>query len=131
MKKTFIVMSYYNHLTRDFDTLTDITDYVKANNIWEPRVGVEFKPREDLAFRAGYLYDKEAGPSKNITSTAPDITVHYIGFGATKKLKDFKMNITYELAIGDTRSVGDSAAGLNGDYDLTSHLLAISGSYRF
>lgn len=82
-----------------------------------------------MAFRAGYLYDKEAGPSKNITPTAPDITVHYIGFGATKKLKDFKMNITYELAIGDTRSVGDSATGLNGDYDLTSHLLAISGSY--
>jgi long-chain fatty acid transport protein len=127
----YVGWGHWDKLSRDFDTLPDINDAVEGEDIWEPRVGVEFKPWENFTFRTGYLYDSEVGPSRNLTPTTPDVTTHSFGFGVSSKIKDLKLNATYEYVFSETRSIGDSVQGLNGDYDVNSHVVSTSVSYRF
>ncbi|MDP3030332.1 MAG: outer membrane protein transport protein [Deltaproteobacteria bacterium] len=109
------------------------------NDVFAYRFGVNYKWDEAITIRAGYIFDESPVPDETMDPSIPDADRHIFCLGGDYRLKDFTIGIAYNYVLGKKRDKhntigadivpGDNRA--NGEYQQTSHSLAVSISYSF
>ncbi|MEM1222816.1 MAG: outer membrane protein transport protein [Verrucomicrobiota bacterium] len=101
--------------------------------IWEAGLTRYFD--NGLNISGGYTYIENAVPDETFTPLVPDADRHFFSFGVGGDYKDFSWQLVYQFSYDSERTVADSPAPstilTDGDYDIQSQSVAISGTYRF
>jgi long-chain fatty acid transport protein len=109
------------------------------NDVFAYRFGVNYRWDEAITIRAGYIFDESPVPDETMDPSIPDADRHIFCLGGDYRVKDFTIGIAYNYILGEKRDKnnnigsdilpGDNRA--NGEYQQTSHSLAVSISYSF
>lgn len=109
------------------------------DDVFAYRFGVNYRWNKAAKFRAGYIFDESPVPDETMDPSIPDADRHIFCLGGDYRIKDFTIGLAYNYVLGEKRDKnnnigsdvvpGDNRA--NGEYQQTSHSLAISISYIF
>ncbi|TSA07790.1 MAG: hypothetical protein D4R73_09565 [Deltaproteobacteria bacterium] len=110
------------------------------NDVFAYRFGVNYRWDEAITIRAGYIFDESPVPDETMDPSIPDADRHIFCLGGDYRVKDFTIGIAYNYILGEKRDknndIGSNplvpgANPTNGEYQQTSHPLAVSISYSF
>lgn len=99
------------------------------------RAGLQYLFRENLAFRAGLIYDQTPQPVESMDPTLPDASrvAFTLGFGYTKDR--LKIDVGYQLELFSDRTSPNRDIYPNGlgygTYHTSAQLVGITLGYRF
>lgn len=109
------------------------------NDVFAYRFGVNYRLGKTATIRAGYIFDESPVPDETMDPSIPDADRHVFCLGGDYRFKDFTIGMAYNYVLGKKRDKhntigadivpGDNRA--NGEYQQTSHSLAVSISYSF
>lgn len=88
------------------------------------RLGVEYKPTENWAFRAGYVHGKSPVPDSTLTPLTAAITEDTLACGVGYTYGRYSIDAAFQYSLPKTRNVGTSFLQA-GEYDGTSTKLSI------
>ncbi len=97
------------------------------------RAGVEYQLSDQLAVRAGYIFDQSPVKEGYLEPSLPDADRHdfTVGFGYTIS-ENLHIDASYMLVVAlqrsETRSIPEFS--FNGTYNSTAHLASVSVRYR-
>ena len=99
------------------------------------RAGMQYLFRENLAFRAGVIYDQTPQPVESMDPTLPDASrvAFTLGFGYTKDKLKIDFGYQYELFYDRTspnRNIYPNQLG-EGTYHTSAQLVGVTLGYRF
>ncbi len=97
------------------------------------RAGVEYKVKEGLFLRAGYVFDQEAADPESVSPILPDTSRHLISAGVGKALNEnMYIDLSAIYLIGMARSTeGKSKYGYDGTYHVNAFLVGVNLGYKF
>jgi len=102
------------------------------------RFGVEYLMNDDLALRAGYLFDSNPTPDDYLTPRLPDSDRHGFTLGAGYNFTDtFGIDIGYMFLRFVERTIENSqvefapGAPMNGRYNSSANLLSLNFRFNF
>lgn len=110
------------------------------NDVFAYRFGVNYRWDEAITIRAGYIFDESPVPDETMDPSIPDADRHIFCLGGDYRFKDFTIGIAYNYILGEKRDknntipediTDDNNNRVNGEYQQTSHSLAVSISYSF
>ena len=110
------------------------------NDVFAYRFGVNYRWDEAITIRAGYIFDESPVPDETMDPSIPDAERHIFCLGGDYRFKDFTIGIAYNYILGEKRDknntipediTDDNNNRVNGEYQQTSHSLAVSISYSF
>ncbi len=97
------------------------------DDVWTYGLGAEYRLNETWALRAGYKFMETPIPDSTLAPTLPDADRHLVTAGVGYARNGRRVDLGYAYSIFDDRDIsGNPDPVLNGGYDLSSHLLAIS-----
>lgn len=124
--------SYLNQVVTKLDGMADSVTTINSKDTVDLRMGLEFKPDDTTALRAGFLYLPAATPSKWILPQKPDYKHYYAAtLGASKIIKDIEFGFLYEYGWSNKWNVTDNAYGYNGEYEVTMQTFGLSAKFTF
>jgi long-chain fatty acid transport protein len=105
------------------------TEYKNWRNTIAARLGVEFAPRQDLALRAGFVFDQSPVPRDTVGPDLPDASRYELTLGAGYWVRGFRFDLAYiaTLAAGGETS---TRAPLLGHYGVDSHSVMLGVSFE-
>lgn len=114
-----------------------LTEEIVQTPSWESsyaaRTGLEYRPGDRLALRAGFAYDQTPQPAATMDSLLPDANrlAFTAGFGYNFGRIVVDAAYQFESFRRRTSERGDLPALLQGTFKTRSHLIGISLGYRF
>lgn len=97
------------------------------NDIWTYGVSGEYRLSDSWVVRGGYKFMESPIPDETLAPTLPDADRHLLTAGLGYKHGNHSLDIAYAYSIFDDRTVsGNPDPALNGSYDISSHLFAIT-----
>ena len=101
-------------------------------DVWTYGFGVDWQYTEELTLRAGYMYIESPIPDDTLSPILPDANRNVFSVGLGYKTGGHSLDVAYAYSLFDDRDVNNNQnPAYNGDYDISSHLLGISYSYKF
>ncbi|MDP3029544.1 MAG: outer membrane protein transport protein [Deltaproteobacteria bacterium] len=100
------------------------------DDVFAYRFGVNYKWDEAITLRAGYIFDESPVPDETMDPSIPDADRHIFCLGGDYRVKDFTIGLAYNYILGKKRDKNNTIP-VNGEYQQTSHSLAVSISYSF
>jgi long-chain fatty acid transport protein len=140
----YFTWSRYDQYTIDLTYPSGDTDeeLVLENwkNSWIARLGLQYDVTENLALRAGFMYDKTPQPVESMDPNLPDADRIVPTLGLGYKFGRFTIDVAYQHEkFKDRKSPNRMiyyvpAYGINfgeGTYKMTGHLIGVSLGYSF
>jgi long-chain fatty acid transport protein len=108
-------------------------------NVFNVRMGGQYKLTDHVKLRAGYQYDQNPVPDHYFETRVPDSDRHGVSIGAGYSLGNLTIDVAYLYLLFETRNIGDSAAdnattnsnSLRGTYKTDAHVIGMSVAYKF
>ncbi len=104
-------------------------------SVWAYRLGTEYKYSDTWKFRAGTFYDNNPVQEKYFETRVPDTDRVALSVGAGYTKGSITVDVSYMYLIFKERkitdSIQDNANQLNGKYNSTAQLPAITVGYKF
>ncbi|MFA5183775.1 MAG: outer membrane protein transport protein, partial [Syntrophales bacterium] len=127
------------NLDRPVGGTTTITTPKNWNDAWAFRFGANYKIREGMKVRAGYIYDLTPVPDDGFDPQVPDANRHIFTVGGDVKIMRFTLGIAYNFILTETRSKNSTinfngvpaALQANGEYNSNVHSLGLSCAFDF
>ncbi len=112
------------------------TAYKGWESVWGFHAGTEYKYSDTWKFRAGSFYDLNPVKEKYFETRVPDSDRLAFSIGAGYTKGNIVLDISYTYLMFMERTIHDSVQDLasntlNGKYNSTAHLPAISVGYKF
>ncbi|PIE35881.1 hypothetical protein CSA56_02200 [candidate division KSB3 bacterium] len=100
---------------------------------WTFRLGGEYMIRENIALRAGYLFDQSPIPDKSVGPELPTSDRHGITIGVGYEWENVTLDLAYAHLFIDDRTVTDSIRDPEpvGDYEAAANIIAASVGFVF
>ena len=108
---------------------------------WAFRFGANYQVKENMIFRAGYIYDLTPVPDDTFDPQVPDANRHIFTVGSDLKIWRFTLGIAYNYILSESRTknnrLGFNGVPLppgfqaNGRYESSTHSLGLSASCKF
>ena len=103
---------------------------------WYYELGVTRDLGKGWHVSGGYIYNQNSVPSKNFNPWVPDQDRQFLSAGVGFRGEHFSVDLAYQYGFASTRTVSGStpsAAGqtADGNYDYTSHAVALSAGWHF
>ena len=108
---------------------TDATVELDWHNSWLYKVGIEYKPTEKLALRAGYAYVETPVPEHTLSPANPDADRHYCSIGFGYIMSKWTVDGFYGVDIFEDRKVNNDI--LSGKYKNRDYYIGLSVGHRF
>lgn len=85
---------------------------------------------------AGYIYNENSMPEATYTPLVADLDRQFLSVGAGSTIGNFSFDVAYQFGFADSRNVTGSPVTLagqtaDGQYDFTSHAVALSVGWKF
>lgn len=108
-------------------------------DVWNVRVGGQYKLNDQWKLRLGYLYDKNPVPDHYFETRVPDSDRHGFSVGTGYTMGNVTFDVAYLYLLFNTRHVTDSVQdngttntnSLSGTYKAEAHVLGVSMGYKF
>jgi len=123
--------SSMDQVTVKTNTAPDSTTQLNARDSKDVRIGAEYRLPEGWAVRAGYAYSQGAFPNTHIIPAQPDADGHEMDLGVGKKIGNWRIDLAYQYAVTRESIAVANIYGYNGKYNISQHLLGLTGAYRF
>ena len=109
------------------------TEVVPKNwdDVWSVRVGGEYALGESWALRAGYVWDESPVPNTTRAPELPGADRQMVMAGIGWKGENLGIDLAYSYLWADKVDMGTIYAPLVGEFETTTHLLALSVGYEF
>lgn len=111
------------------------------NDVWAFRFGANYKIREGMKLRAGYIYDLSPVPDDTFDPQVADANRHIFTVGGDLQLKRFTLGIAYNYLLVESRDKENlitlnnvpypTPFQANGRYKSRVHSLGVSMAYHF
>jgi long-chain fatty acid transport protein len=111
----------------------------KWKDVWNLRIGAQYKLVDELKLRAGLQYDKNPVPDKYFETRVPDSDRVGVSIGTGYAIGNLTVDVAYLYLKFLTRHIDDSVQddatsnpnSLNGTYKTDVHVAALNISYKF
>jgi long-chain fatty acid transport protein len=132
--------SYYkltvNSATVPGGTLTQEKHW---KDVWNLRIGGQYKLSDQWKLRAGYLYDQSPVQEEWFDSRVPDSDRQGVSIGAGYAVGNITVDVAYLYLRFNDRTINDSTSdnlttnpsSLNGTYKSDGHLAGLTIGYKF
>ncbi|MFP3868658.1 MAG: OmpP1/FadL family transporter [Desulfobacteraceae bacterium] len=108
-------------------------------DVWAFRFGANYKLKENMKLRVGYIYDLNPVPDDTLDPQIPDADRHIFTVGGDLKIRQFTLGIAYNYLLFENRSKNNSLTlngvplpvQANGRYESQVHSLGLSMAYHF
>ncbi|MBW1992420.1 MAG: outer membrane protein transport protein, partial [Deltaproteobacteria bacterium] len=107
---------------------------------WAFRFGANYRLRDNLTIRAGYIYDLTPVPDDTFDPQVPDADRHIFTVGGDWRLGRLTLGLAYNFILSESRTKNNRLGfngvplppGLqaNGRYESSTHSLGLSASFR-
>jgi long-chain fatty acid transport protein len=94
-------------------------------DVWNFRIGGQYKVTDNWKIRAGYQYDQTPVPDHYFETRVPDSNRHGFSIGTGYSIGNLTVDVAYLYLLFETRNIGDSGAD-----DLTSNPNSLRGTYK-
>jgi long-chain fatty acid transport protein len=109
------------------------------HDAWAFRFGANYKVKEGMKIRAGYIYDLTPVPDSSFDPQVPDANRHIFTVGGDMKIWRFTLGIAYNFILSEGRSKDNTIvtngvpapAQANGRYNSNIQSLGLSWSFQF
>jgi long-chain fatty acid transport protein len=108
---------------------TDRSKLLDWKDVWDFKVGAEYRANEQLALRAGYAYSESMVPDKTLDAGNPDSKQHYVSVGFGYKVKKLVIDFFYMAGFYEERKVRNKI--LSGTYENLYHYVGFDIGKRF
>jgi long-chain fatty acid transport protein len=131
----WVQWSTFHHSDLDFENevpkagFTDSSKLLDWKDVWDFKVGAEFKVNERLAFRAGYAYSESMVPDKTLDASNPDSKQHYASVVFGYKVKKVVVDFFYMAGLYEDRKVTNNI--LSGTYENFYHFVGFDIGKKF
>ncbi len=98
-------------------------------DVWDLKVGMEYRATEKLALRLGYAYVPTPVPENTLDPANPDSNQHNFSVGIGCKRGKMILDFFYMAGFYERRKVTNDI--LSGSYDNFAHYIGLSVGYRF
>jgi len=133
----------YHKLVIDYTTTAGAAAVSTENKLWKSvwafRLGARYNYSAAWKFRTGAFYDMTPVPSRHFETRVPDADRLAFSLGAGWTKGDITVDAAYMYLMFVERSIKNSAGGntsavkpeLDGKYNASAHLPALTVSYKF
>jgi long-chain fatty acid transport protein len=131
----WIKWSRFNEQHLDFEDevpaagFTDATVELDWHNSWAVKAGIQYKPKNWLALRAGYVYVETPVPESTLSPANPDADKHHFSVGLGYITGKWTVDGFYGIDIVEDRKVNNDI--LSGEYENLVHYIGLSVGHRF
>ena len=109
------------------------------NDVWNVRIGSQYKVTDQWKLRAGLQYDKNPVPDHFFETRVPDSDRIGVSIGTGYTFRNLTVDVAYLYLKFLTRNIGDSGQddgttnphSLNGTYKTEAHVIGLSVAYKF
>ena len=108
---------------------TDRSKLLDWKDVWDFKVGAEYKVNERLALRAGYAYSQSMVPEQTLDASNPDSKQHYVSAGFGYIFKKFLLDFFYMAGFYEDRKVTNNI--LSGEYQNLYHYIGFDIGKKF
>ncbi len=116
-----------------------ITQEKQWKDVWNIRIGGQYKLSDEWKLRAGYQYDKTPVPDAHFETRVPDSDRQGVSVGAGYAVGNLTVDAAYLYVHFNTRHIADSTAddgtttpnALNGTYKSDAHVASLMVGYKF
>jgi long-chain fatty acid transport protein len=108
---------------------TDSSKLLDWKDVWDFKVGAEYKVNEKLSLRAGYAYSEPMVPDNTLDAANPDSNQHYTSIGFGYKVKKVVIDFFYMAGFYEDRKVRNNI--LSGTYDNFYHFVGFDIGKKF
>ena len=133
----WIGWSTYDELKADFEEPVQkvfkpfvapvVRDY---HDVFTYGVGIKYQLNLSWVIRCGYLFDRTPVPEKAVDPILPDADRDEYSAGLYYTGEKYKLGLAYYGVFGRDRKVENNLNDFNGEYKISSHLIAVSFEYR-
>lgn len=111
----------------------------KWKDVWNLRVGGQYKLSDQWKLRAGLQYDQTPVPDDHFETRVPDSDRYGVSIGTGYTVGNLTVDLAYLYEYFTTRRIADSQAddgttnpnSLNGTYKTDAHVFAVNVGYKF
>ncbi len=113
-----------------------VTQQKQWKDVWNVRIGGQYKLSEQWKLRAGYVYDQNPVRENWFETRVPDSDRQGITVGTGYSNGSISVDVAYMYLHFNNRTITDSLADgstnvLNGTYKSDAHLLGVTVGYKF
>jgi long-chain fatty acid transport protein len=113
-----------------------VTQQKQWKNVWNLRIGAQYKLVDELKLRVGYQYDQTPVDENWFETRVPDSDRQGVSFGMGYGIGNLNVDIAYLYLLFNKRTINDSQSDgstntLNGTYKADAHVAALNISYKF
>jgi long-chain fatty acid transport protein len=101
------------------------------DDTWTFGLGADWRAAKNLILRAGWVYLESPIPEETLSPSLPDADRHVFSVGAGYARNGHAVDIGYALSMYDRGVDKNLVPSVLGDYDTTTHLLAVSYGRSF
>lgn len=106
------------------------------DNSWYYELGVTRDIGKGWHVSGGYIYNQNSVPSKTFNPWVPDLDRQFLSAGVGFRGDHFSFDLAYQYGFAGTRTVSGSPPSemgqtADGNYDYTSHAVALSAGWHF
>jgi long-chain fatty acid transport protein len=120
----------------NFDQVTSDKEW---KNVWNVRVGGQYKLSDTWKLRAGLQYDQNPVPDAHFETRVPDSDRYGVSVGTGYTVGNLTVDLAYLYLYFSNRNIADSTAddattntnSLNGTYKADVHVVAVNVGYKF
>jgi long-chain fatty acid transport protein len=108
---------------------------------WAFRFGASYQIKENMTWRAGYIYDLTPVPDGTFDPQVPDANRHIFTVGGDLKIWRLTLGIAYNYILSESRTKNNQLKfngvplppqfQANGRYESNTHSLGLSAAYKF
>lgn len=112
--------------------LSTVSQTLNYRNSWILMLGTEFDLNEKLTLRAGYSFNETPVRSATADVILPFGDVHVLALGAGYDINEsVKLDVGVNLAYGGKRTLYNSGASVNSDFEALSTYVSLGLTYTF
>jgi len=109
-------------------------------DVWNVRIGGQYKLSDEWKLRAGLQYDQNPVPDAHFETRVPDSDRYGVSVGTGYTVGNLTVDLAYLYLYISTRHIADSTAddtgmtntnALNGTYKADVHVVAVNVGYKF
>jgi len=122
----------------NFDQVTSDKEW---KNVWNVRVGGQYKLSDTWKLRAGLQYDQNPVPDAHFETRVPDSDRYGVSVGTGYNVGNLTVDLAYLYLYFMNRNIADSqsdnpptttnGSSLNGTYKADVHVVAVNVGYKF
>lgn len=98
----------------------------KWDDTWTFGLGAELRVAQHCVARAGWAYLESPVPDETLSPTLPDADRHVFSLGVGYEKNGFSLDAAYAISVYDRSVMSNEPPEVRGDYDTTTHLVAVS-----